>query len=166
MPFVVVAERGEYSCFNYEVISVYETEQAANDAVRKMERKDELDWMIARQYGKWANEPCTFEIVEVPSNETVDDSDITELEAELQKALEWRKAHDEEKERQKAIEKERHLDSLREQIGEFLEWWDTKRHLADKEKRKTRLGTITHIVKQYMLHRNDPEVSNILYFDP
>lgn len=161
MPFVLVREYGYHNDFCYEVISVYESEQAAKDAAQIYTRYDELECQIDCLYRESYQE-SSYEIVEVPSNDTLEPQVIRDLEAELEKARAWRKVHDEEQEHQKQLQKEKHLDDQRAHIGEFLEWWNKYSHLADKEKKKTRLNTITPVVKHYLLYRHDEEAGRIL----
>lgn len=164
MPFVLVEEKGDHFDFNYRVISVYETEQAAKDAAQLYTRYNELECQIARLYqDRMCYQECSYEIVEVPLDGTIYPQTMLDLEAELQKARAWRKDRDEETESQKQLQKEKLLDYQKEQITGFLDWWDNHSHLADKEKKKTRLEIITPIAKQYLLYRDDEEARKILH---
>lgn len=166
MPFVIVAERGEYSDFSYEVLSVHESEEAANQAIAFLTRKNRLECEIAKLSGKWCDHGVNYEVFDVPSYHDVNQEDIIELEKELESTQAWCPVYDKEKEQQKELQKNKLLDEQRTQIAEFIEWWDTQSYLADKEKKKTRLDAIIPIVKNYLLHRFDAEVRELLYLQP
>lgn len=163
MYYVLVKEVGEYSGMDYEPIEVHTTME---DAIKSQDfyiKKMELKNKIATLYGRCCShkEYLIFEVNHkdpIVSIETELQTLEQSYEEELALATAWKKEFDLQKEIETKIRETERIQSQKESINAFMNWWDHENDPYFKEKKAAKIRDIKTVLQPYLLHTNDQKV--------
>lgn len=160
MYYVLVQETGEYSSMDYKVIEVHTTMEDALNSKEFYIKRMELKNKIATLYGRFYDHK-EYLIFEVNQKEPIVSikEELQKLEKHYEKKLieatAWKKEFDLQKEIEKNIRETQEIQSQKEIIDSFMNWWDDKNDPYFEEKKAAKIRELKTVLQPYLLKTNN-----------